>query len=532
MLARSHRDRPVAAVAGAIDPRTTELHLIGSTENNFIQPVLRRLNVTGEYNDAELEQLIETLAPQIIWFPAAWPETFSYTLSAAIASGRPIVATRIGAFIEQLTGRPFTWFTDVATPTADWINIFEDVRQVLLGKTRHGPVPVRPEVEDFYATKYLLPEPVPRSASPQRIRRTQSSAVIAVLPERFDIGYPTPCAYIRLLQPLHHLAAAAGFDVRVMDNKSVLDYAVDIIVTQRYALPDLEAADALLAHTRRTGATLLYDLDDHLLSIPRSHPDAAELRPRVKIVRRMLDQADVVWLSTQTLAERLSSVRPDAVVVENRLDERIWTHSPPPRPFRDEPVRILCMGTTTHDQDFAMIEPALSRLKEEFGARVAIDILGMTSKDLLPAGLNRISPPIYATRSYPGFVHWLSSAQPAWHIGLAPLLDTPFNRCKSPIKAMDYAAMGMAVLASNMPVFQRTIADGPAGRLVPNQPHAWYAALAWMVRDQELRRSIAGRSREAFLRQATLASQTEERRNAWQHMLTARQAEHRVTRTA
>jgi GT2 family glycosyltransferase/glycosyltransferase involved in cell wall biosynthesis len=532
VLADHKGARTVAAVAEAIDPRTTELHLIGSTENNFIQPALRRLNVTGEYDSADLEQLIETLAPQVIWFPAAWPETFSYTLSAAIASGLPIVATRIGAFIERLAGRPFTWFADVATPTADWIKIFEHIRRALLGNTRHGPVPVRPEVEDFYATKYLSPEPAPHAVSPRRIRRTRSGAVIAVLPERFDIGYPTPCAYIRLLQPLHHLAVAARFDVLVTNADSVLDYAVDIIVTQRYALPDPEAADALLAHARRTGATLLYDLDDDLLSVPRNHPDAAELRPRVKIVRRMLDHADVVWLSTKSLAERLSSVRPDALVVENRLDERIWTHSPPPRPFRDVPVRILCMGTTTHDQDFAMIEPALSRLKEEFGARVAIDILGMTSKDPLPAGLDRISPPIYATRSYPGFVHWLCSAHPAWHIGLAPLLDTPFNRCKSPIKAMDYAAMGMVVLASDMPVFQRTIADGPAGKLVPNQPHAWYAALAWMVRDQKLRRSIAGRAREAFLQQATLASQTEDRRHAWQHVLTARGVEDRLTRTA
>ena len=83
------------------------------------------------------------------------------------------------------------------------------------------------------------------------------------------------------------------------DAKSVHDHDVDIIVTQRYALPDLEAVDALAAHARRTGAVLIYDLDDDLLNIPRNHPDAAELRPRAKIVRRMLDAADAVWVSTR-----------------------------------------------------------------------------------------------------------------------------------------------------------------------------------------------------------------------------------------
>jgi hypothetical protein len=239
----------------------------------------------------------------------------------------------------------------------------------------------------------------------------------------------------------------------------------------------------------------------------------------------MLDHADIVWLSTPGLAERLSSVRPDAVVVENRLDERIWTHTPPPRPFRDEPMRVLCMGTTTHDSDFALIEPALARVKDEFGNRVVIDILGMTNQDELPAGLNRIGPPTHASRSYPGFVHWISSAQPAWHIGLAPLLDTPFNRCKSPIKAMDYAAMGMVVLASDMSVYQGSIADGPAGKLVSNDPHAWYAALAWLLRDQDLRRSIADRSREAFLTRCSLASQAQARRDAWRQVLATRRAE-------
>ena len=51
--------------------------------------------------------------------------------------------------------------------------------------------------------------------------------------------------------------------------------------------------------------------------------------------------------------------------------------------------------------------------------------------------------------------------QPAWHIGLAPLLDTAFNRSKSPIKAMDYAAIGLATLASDMPSIA---ARSPTGR--------------------------------------------------------------------
>jgi hypothetical protein len=242
------------------------------------------------------------------------------------------------------------------------------------------------------------------------------------------------------------------------------------------------------------------------------------------VVRRMLERSDAVWLSTPGLASRVASIRPDATVIENRLDERIWTHSPAPVTWRDEPTRILCMGTTSHSRDFAMIEPALVRLKDEYGDRVIIDILGMTNRNDLPPGLNRIGPPTQAGRSYPGFVHWLSAVQPAWHIGLAPLLDTPFNRCKSSIKAMDYAAMGLFVMASDVPVYQGSIADGPAGTLVSNDHRAWFTALNGLLRDQVRRRSVAQRARDAFLAHGTLATQAQARGDALRRVLADRRA--------
>ena len=190
----------------------------------------------------------------------------------------------------------------------------------------------------------------------------------------------------------------------------------------------MEAAEALVAHAKRTGAVLIYDLDDDLTNIPANHPDAAVLRPRARVVRRMLEKADAVWLSTEGLRQALVGIRPDAELIENRLDERIWVDPPPALGFRDDPIRILCMGTSTHNRDFALIEPALTRLKDEFGDRLVIDVLGMTSAPEIAPGLTRIAPPAQAGRSYPGFVNWLTSAHPRWHIGLAPLADTPFNR--------------------------------------------------------------------------------------------------------
>lgn len=503
--------RSLARVAELLDIETTELHLIGHTDGDFSPAALQRISVTGRYDDADLPGLIEQVAPHVIWFPAVWPETFSYTLSAAIEAGVAIAACRIGAHEERLAGRPFTWLTDIATPPLQWIRMFEEIRQAL-NTSRTVKAPVRPPVVDYFGTQYLETAARPRRIAPSLTPR------IAIVPERFLTGSVTPCGYIRLLQPLHHPAITGGFDVRVETAETIFAQDAEIIITQRTAMRDIDAVDRLAAHARGLGATLVFDLDDDLLTIPRSHPEAGFLRPLAKVVRRMLEVADVVWLSTQGLAERLKPIRPDAVVLANGLDERIWT--PPAADQRDQPVRILCMGTNTHDSDFAMIEPALLRLKAEFDCRLEIDIVGMTNRTELPEGLNRVAPPGNAWRSYPGFVHWITAMNPPWHIGLAPLLDTPFNQGKSPIKAMDYAALGLAVVASDTAVYRGSIADGRAGQLVANTPAAWYAALTWLIRNWDLRRSTAARSRQAFVAQASLASQTDTRRNALQRLLT------------
>ena len=514
MLAHHKGGRTVASVAELADPATTEIHLIGDIDGAFAESARKRIKLTGRYQDSELAGLIDSLAPHLIWFPAAWPETFSYTLSAAIDAGIPIAATRIGAHTERLAGRPLTWLIDVATSPTAWVRKFEEIRAELRHIEAAPAPPMRPAVEDFYAATYLRSRPV---------RRRKPRPRIAVVPERFDVGFPTPCGYIRLLQPLHHLAASGDFEVIVATPDSIFDHDAEIIVTQRFAMPDVAAADRLAARARAAGATLVFDLDDDLLAIPRGHPDAKLLRPRAAIARRMLDVADTVILSTQGLAESLSAIRPDAIVIENALDERIW--KTPTAPPQDQPVRILCMGTATHERDLAMIAPALARLKAAYGDRVVIEVIGMSGRQELPPGLNRIVPPTNAMRSYPGFVNWLTTAEPAWHIGLAPLLDTGFNLCKSPIKAMDYAALGLVVLASDTPVYRGSIADGPAGQLVANSPASWYAALNGLLRHPEARQAIAQRSRDVFLARASLASQARGRHLAWSRVRDARKTD-------
>ena len=66
---------------------------------------LKSVETTGPYLQAHLAQMLQQHEVDIIFFPAQWPETYSYTLSYALESGVPIVATDLGAFPERLSGR-------------------------------------------------------------------------------------------------------------------------------------------------------------------------------------------------------------------------------------------------------------------------------------------------------------------------------------------------------------------------------------------------------------------------------------------
>jgi glycosyltransferase involved in cell wall biosynthesis len=528
VLAAQKGATAVITLAEATDTDDIALHLVGYPEEELPPLAAERIRVTGKYPETELPGLLARIRPHVVWFPAQWPETYSYTLSAAIDAGLPIVATRIGAFPERLAGRKLTWICPPDSTLADWQATFSAVREALQSpkSDRAAPAP-RPVAEDFYAEPYTTAlRSSGFTARPIDLRRPGRVSVV-VVPETFDNGAPTPCAFIRLLQPLDHPAIADDIDVVLADADSALDYRPDVIATQRYAIPDSAAAERLAAHCRRHGITLLYDLDDDLTNIPPEHPEYAELRLKAGVIRQMLAFADVVWCSTEMLRARLARLGYAPILVENALDERIWSPFAAPAPRSPVgPVRIVYMGTATHDADFAAVAPALERLVTERPGNVFFDMVGVSGRAGLPDWVNRVAPTVHAASSYPGFVNW-ARQHGGWDIGIAPLVDSPFNRCKSAIKSMDYAALGLPVLASDIPVFRGSLADGRGGMLVENTPTAWYAALAQLAGDQRRRAALAEGAWAAYQARHTLASQAAARRAAW-HALPGAAAENKT----
>ncbi len=110
--------------ACATDARARNIPLsfrvLGSTTEPVPQWPEVAVSVHGQYEDSDLPMLLAAERPDVIWFPAQVPETYSYTFSVALASGVPIVAADLGAFAERLAGHPSAAVVPWAAPPAQW----------------------------------------------------------------------------------------------------------------------------------------------------------------------------------------------------------------------------------------------------------------------------------------------------------------------------------------------------------------------------------------------------------------------------
>lgn len=87
-------------VALLCDPNKIEFHLLG-----YGYRPLRGVVNHGAYRLDQLEEKLDSIKPHVVWFPALWPETYSYTLSIALEHTYPVVCPNIGAFVERIENR-------------------------------------------------------------------------------------------------------------------------------------------------------------------------------------------------------------------------------------------------------------------------------------------------------------------------------------------------------------------------------------------------------------------------------------------
>jgi O-antigen biosynthesis protein len=120
------------------------------------EPLPDGVTASGTYEDADLPRLLAIERPDVIWFPAQVPETFSYTLSVAIASGLPIVATDFASFRERLSTHSKKIFVSIGAAPGEWLSAFQNFASLSTSLQARTSIVNKPNpASTSYAERYL-----------------------------------------------------------------------------------------------------------------------------------------------------------------------------------------------------------------------------------------------------------------------------------------------------------------------------------------------------------------------------------------
>jgi glycosyltransferase involved in cell wall biosynthesis len=319
------------------------------------------------------------------------------------------------------------------------------------------------------------------------------------------------CARLRLVGPAAALAGRVTLRLGAVSDGR--DYAIspeamdgaDLIVFQRY-FPMAETWP-LVEQALGSGRPVVYDLDDNFLALPGDHPMRERLAPVAPYVRKLLARADLVTVSSPELARAFAGITRKTAVLPNFLEEGLWARgglsradaaAPAPRdpqspPGPAGPVRIVFAGTSSHASDLALVAPALARVKERFGEGVEFVFLGCPAPGELQGRGARTLP---FGEDYAGYARTLAGLSP--DIGIAPLADNPFNRCKSAVKWLEYSALGVPGVYADLPPYA-PVRSGATGFKAGGGAPAWERELTRLVEDADLRLRIGHGARAEVL---------------------------------
>lgn len=155
--------------------RELSFRLIGHASDSLPEGI----TPTGTYDDADLPRLIAEERPDVIWFPAQVPETFSYTLSVACSTGLPIVASDFASFRERLANYPAARFVDSRANAQHWLEALQAAKPgQIVDQSSAASVQKSSDPSDYLA---MYSEPLQSSAKHGDGKASNATALVSLL---------------------------------------------------------------------------------------------------------------------------------------------------------------------------------------------------------------------------------------------------------------------------------------------------------------------------------------------------------------
>jgi glycosyltransferase involved in cell wall biosynthesis len=287
------------------------------------------------------------------------------------------------------------------------------------------------------------------------------------------------CGYYRIRLPFEELAKHGHEMQHARDY--VFDETWPALVTERFGAPGF-IYDWLKLWRKHK---LIWETDDDLWNIdaPNKRAVKAFTPEYLKALEVCVRTAHLVTVTNDHLAEQMSRFNPNVAVVPNMIDAALCEV---PRARRRN-VTIGWAGGDSHRRDVGYLVRPLHRIVRTTDA--SIHTIGADFRKELRLPEDRYQHSGWENR----LIDYYKGID--FDIGLAPIEDTLFTRSKSYIKALEYGALGIPVIASAVGPYLDYVEDGVTGFLVRKESE-WIDRMQLLISDPALRESMGAAGRE------------------------------------
>jgi len=233
---------------------------------------------------------------------------------------------------------------------------------------------------------------------------------------------------------------------------------------------------------------LAFFMDDDVLDVRASA--GMPLRYRLKLARLaawrsgwLHRQGVELWVSTPWLQQKYAVWQPRLIL-------------PSPVTQAGDIRRFFYHGSASHAAEIGWLRPVVEAVLER-DERLSFEVVGGKEVYRLYRGLPRVS--VVHPMKWPAYQAFL--AMSGRHIGLAPLIDTPFNHARSCTKFFDVTRCGAVGIYSSGSACAEFVTHGVDGLLLPLDQQVWVEGILNLARDEPLRQNLL---RNAEARQMTL----------------------------
>lgn len=264
---------------------------------------------------------------------------------------------------------------------------------------------------------------------------------------------------------------------------------VDLIVLQRWMFASVAAETST---AQGNGQVVVNDVDDHFWALDPRNQAHRSSDPLVNPIENrdlyleVVKASSAVTVSTPYLGDQLRSlgVHCPIHVLENVVDVFAFSEARQHRPPAPKPTVGWVGGTPWRSGDLETLRGVLGPFLDRHGLRAYHG--GHLDGALTFASALGLDPSRVLTRPMVPIWEYPSLFRGFDFIGLVPLSDRPFNRAKSWIKGLEYAAAGVPFVAADLPEYRR-LANLGIGR-VASKPKEWTRHLTALL-DPEVRQA-------------------------------------------